>query len=343
MNKHSFDNMLKKLNLKDELTKAPKLSKIFTHVKDQIPHKEDFNFMADLLFLPKTSKGYLYVLVVVDLYTDEFDMEPIKNKQSTTVLKAMKKMFKRKYLKKPYASISTDSGGEFKFVFHKYLNDNDIYHKVSSANRHTQMANVESLNKQIGRLFNLYMNKVEEETGKPFNEWTKVVDIVRQELNNHRIERNKEELKDYEHNYVLPLHIKPKFNVGDIVHYALDKPRNGLNKVINTDKFRVGDYKWSRDVKKVNNIYYYSEKPYYRYGLETISNKSFTDNQLKKSSGKDTTFNVKKIIGKKMEKKKTYYNVWWEGYLKKDSTWELKQNLIKDGLKQIIDEYENKI
>ena len=296
--------------------------------------------MADILFLPKTSKGYLYLLAVVDLYTDEFDIEPIKNEKSDTVLKAMKKMFKRKYLNKPYASITTDSGGKFKFVFHKYLDDNTIYHEVGSANRHSQMSSVESLNKELGRLFNLYMNKIEEETGKPFNEWTNIVDTVRTELNNHRIERNKKLMKDYKHNYVLPLNIKPKFNIGDMVHYRLDKPRNGLNQQINTDKFRVGDYKFSRDVKKIGNIFYYSEEPYHRYGLDTISNKSFTDSQLKISNKTDSTFNVKKLIGKKTMKNKVYYHVWWDGYLKKDATWESKDDLIKDGLKVIIDDYE---
>jgi len=86
-----------------------------------------------------------------------------------------------------------------------------------------------------------------------------------------------------------------------MVHYRLDKPINGLNQQINTDKFRVGDYKFSRDVKKVKILFYYSEEPYYKYGLDTISNKTFTDSQLKMSNKTDSTFNV---IGKKTMKNK---------------------------------------
>eukprot|EP00981_Chlorochromonas_danica_P010827 scaffold3440_cov166-Ochromonas_danica.AAC.1 len=95
-------------------------------------------------------------------------------------------MFKRKYIKKPYASLKTDGGSEFKGVFHKWLQNNEIMHKVSLPFRHKQMANVESLNRQLGRLFNGYMNTKEEETGKRYREWTDIVDIVRKELNEHR-------------------------------------------------------------------------------------------------------------------------------------------------------------
>jgi len=38
---------------------------------------------------------------------------------------------------------------------------------------------------------------------------------------------------------------------------------------------------------------------------------------------------------------KKYYLVWWLGYKKKESTWDPSNNLIKDGLKEYIDEYEN--
>jgi hypothetical protein len=53
--------------------------------------------MADLLELPETKKGFKYLLVVVDLATDEFDIEPMTNNKSLTVVDAMKRIFKRKY------------------------------------------------------------------------------------------------------------------------------------------------------------------------------------------------------------------------------------------------------
>ena len=106
--------------------------------------KEDYNFMADILYLPKDKNGYAFLLVVVDLATDDFDIEPIKatlpkgskvvKRDSLTAqsaLDAMLRMFKRKFIKKkPYASIRTDGGSEFASVFDKYCYDNSILHRV---------------------------------------------------------------------------------------------------------------------------------------------------------------------------------------------------------------------
>ena len=38
-------------------------------------------------------------------------------------------------------------------------------------------------------------------------------------------------------------------------------------------------------------------------------------------------------------KKQKYYLIWWSGYLKKDATWEPEKQLIEDGLKKEIDDY----
>lgn len=111
-----MESIYKQLGISDKVIKHTKpLPKIkYETVKSIIPDKEDYNFQMDLLDLPTTKEGYKKLLVMVDLATDEIDFEPIKNKESKTVLIAMKKIFERPYLNKPYASIRTDSGGEFK-------------------------------------------------------------------------------------------------------------------------------------------------------------------------------------------------------------------------------------
>ena len=126
------------------------------------------------------------MLVCVDLATDEFDVEPMKDKEASTVLKSLLTMFKRNFIKKPKYSFATDSGSEFKGVFHKWLYNESIYHKIALPNRHTQQATVESLNKQIVRVLNGYMNKVEESTQMPYNEWTDVINIMRKDMNKFR-------------------------------------------------------------------------------------------------------------------------------------------------------------
>lgn len=79
-------------------------------MKDNVPLVPDWNMMADLLFLPTAKFGFKYLFCIVDLATDEFDIQEIKNKEPQTVLKAMQKCFTRKYVKEPKYSLKTDSG-----------------------------------------------------------------------------------------------------------------------------------------------------------------------------------------------------------------------------------------
>lgn len=335
-----LDILIKKLGIDESATKVLKSDKIFTHVKDNIPHKADYNYMADLLVLPKTDKGYNYLLVVVDLWTDEFDIEPLKTKEPKEVLQAMKKMFKRNYLDKPYASLATDAGSEFKGVFNKWLYDESILHKVGKPGRHSQMGNVERLNRTLGRLFNGLMNKQEEETGEKFVNWDKFIDSIREGLNEYRAERhekmekrkpaNKTKAKIFDAQYK-----DPKFKVGDVVHYKLDAPLTITGDKL-YGKFREGDRRISIDTKKIKQVVHYDGLVPYRYILEGIKDASYTENQLKLAVGKnnkpkqDTTYNVKEIIGERTRNKKKEYHIWWKGYKKADSTWEPVKNLIED-------------
>ncbi len=139
-----FKELLESLNINEKFNKRIRKQKEYNHVKDNVPLVEDYNMMADLLYLPAYN-GYKYLFVIVDLASDEFDIEPIKNKEPETVLKAMLKCFKRGYISKPEYTLKTDGGKEFKGVF-----------------------NVESLNRQLARLFNGYMNAIEVKTGKVY-------------------------------------------------------------------------------------------------------------------------------------------------------------------------------
>ena len=54
--------------------------------------------MCDLLHLPTTKYRYKYLVVIVDLWSNNFDIEPIRNKTPDDVLKAMKKILSREYI-----------------------------------------------------------------------------------------------------------------------------------------------------------------------------------------------------------------------------------------------------
>jgi hypothetical protein len=60
-----------------------------------VPEK-DFNYMSDLIELPQTDKGFKWLLVVMDLATNLFDIEPMKNKTAETTLNSFKAIIKRK-------------------------------------------------------------------------------------------------------------------------------------------------------------------------------------------------------------------------------------------------------
>ena len=86
-----MDNLLKKLNINETFTKEIRGIK-FDKVKQNVYPKGGYNAMADLLHLPTTKYRYRYLLVITDLWSNNFDIEPIRNKTPDDVLKAMKKI-----------------------------------------------------------------------------------------------------------------------------------------------------------------------------------------------------------------------------------------------------------
>jgi hypothetical protein len=320
-----MDKILQELKINETYTKPPKIKKEFSKVKDNIPLKEDFNFMADILELPQTKKGFQYLLVVVDLATDEFDIEPIKTKESKTVLKAMLKMFKRKHIKKPYASIRTDGGPEFQDEFSKYCYENSILHKVGISGRHQQMANVERLNRELGRLFNGYMNAIEEETGRTFREWVEAVPKVREMLNEYR---KKPEGNPFTDIYEAPdVSIQPKYKEGDIVYRISEKPLDALGRKQPTQNFRAGDYRWDMTPRKIVKVVRYSGKVPIRYILENLSNVAYAENELKPAKEKEAMYQVQSVKAKRTVKGVKELLIKWKGYRK--PTWEKYDEIKK--------------
>ena len=329
-------DILKKLGIDEEYTKSPKLPKQFNKVKDNVPHKANYNYEADLLTLPTTKDKFNALLVVVDLGTNEFDIEPIKNKEASTILTAFKAMFKRPYIKEPYASVRTDGGAEFKGPFSKYLYDKSIFHGVAEPDRHKQMANVESLNKQLGRLFNGYMNMKEKQTDLPYNEWTDIVSIVRKDLNAHRKKKEGDPATDQ---YPEPKEVVPKYKVNDIVYRISEVPLNALGREQPTKLFRMGDYRWDLTPRKIIKVLRFSGNVPIRYVLNYKPNVSYAEYELRPAKEKEEMFKIRELIGRKTDKKVVKYLVWWIGFPKDEATWEPEQQLITDGFKKHIDEY----
>ena len=71
-----MDKLLKKLNINEEFTREIRGIK-FDRVKQNVYPKSGFNFMSDLFHLPQTKYRYRYLLVITDLWSNNFDIEPI--------------------------------------------------------------------------------------------------------------------------------------------------------------------------------------------------------------------------------------------------------------------------
>jgi hypothetical protein len=302
--------------------------------------------MVDLLELPLTKKKNKYLLVCIDLVTHEFDIEPLQNKEASTALEAIKKIFKREYVKLPEYSISTDAGSEFKSVFHKYFYDNNIYHKTAVPNRHSQQGPVEHLNRELGRLLNGYMNQMEENTGTTYREWDTVVNKVRVGLN--KIVK-KHPLKSIYIQEVgdIDFIAKPKYEVGDIVYYKSDVPLNALGLPQPTKAFRVGDFRFNvKEPKKIINVIHMANKHIpFRYMLEGMNNVSFTESQLMpaKEEEKESKYVVKKILEKRKYRGKVQYLIWFKKELRKEASWVSRTSLVEDGFLPEIKEFESNL
>jgi len=293
-----MQGLLNDLGINEKLTKAPRRQKKFNKVKDNIPKVEDYNFQADLLFLPTAKYGYKYLLAMVDVANDEFDIEPLKTKTATAVLNATKKIFKRGILKMPYASIRTDNGTEFKSVYHQFMYDNNIMHKVSLPDRHKQTGNVERLNRELSRIIMGYLNMRDQKNGKVNKEWSHLVPIIREKLNKIRKKPlpKGDKWKTLDYSTWDPVEevvnkktgkkqtkmIKPQYKIGDRVHHVLDRPQNAQGQK-QIGSYRMGDMRWSTNKKAITQVLLYpgNEVPY-RYMLEGIKQASFSKHELKK-------------------------------------------------------------
>jgi hypothetical protein len=317
--------ILSELGVNEKYTKPVKMKKEFSKVKDNIPLIQDYNFMADLLELPKTKQGFIYLLVVVDLATDEFDIEPMTNNKSLTVVDAMKKIFKRKYLNKPYASIKTDGGAEFRDAFDKFCYENSILHKIGIAGRHQQLANVERLNRELGRLLNGFMNNIEEKTGESFKEWVEAVPKIRVMLNSFRKKPEGNPRKDiYPIANVL---IEPKFKVGDVVYRKSEKPLDALGRKQPTQNFRMGDYRFDMTPRKIIRVLRYGGKVPIRYILENLPNVAYAEYELKEAEEKEAMYQVQSIKAKRTIKGVKEILVKFKGY--KKPSWENYNDIKK--------------
>jgi hypothetical protein len=292
------------LNIDNKLTKKRIRTKEYNSFSDNYRREANCNFMLDLLFLPTAKYGMKFLLVCLDIATRKFDIEPIKDKTSTIVLKAFKKMIKRQYISLPKYSVITDGGSEFKGLFQDFMYDESIFHKTTVRGRHKQLALIDNLIGQLSKIFNDYMNMKEVETGKVYKNWTEIIPIVRLELNKIREVKlpSKNEFDDRFVNDIREVKkviynkktgdkietiekefIRPKYKVGQLVYVLLDHPKNALGKNQSSGQFRMGDVRITSERHEITEIVYMNgnKGPVHRYIVDGFRHVSFTESELR--------------------------------------------------------------
>ena len=307
--------------------------KVFSKVVNNVPRQENRSIMIDLLSLPTTKRGFRYLLVAIDLWSNQVDFQPLKTKKPEETKAALQSIFRRKLVGPIEApsQVSTDGGTEFQGSFKKWLSDRNIYHKVALPHRHQQQATVERMNRTIGRILNLWMSRREIETGETYREWDYLLPYLRTKLNDHRI-RNLRGDQDVFNEEPPPLDPskKPRFQVGDMVHRRLDHPEDVFGKKQPTATFRVGDMKYEREPREIVQVFPYPPPVNFRYQLEGLEQVSYPAWELMPSDLEEKMFRVKKLISRNQSRDGIYYLVWWEGEPKSSSTWEPRSNLVID-------------
>ncbi|MDR3478838.1 MAG: transposase family protein [Gammaproteobacteria bacterium] len=336
-----MQKIIKELGLNSILNKPAPKQRVFNSIKNNTPLMPNMNDMADILHISETKEGFKYLLVMVDLASDKFDIEPLKKLNSTVVLEAMEKIFKRPYVKKPFASIRMDNGPEFKGAVKEWLYNNNIVARYAMPYRHKQLSSVENLNGQLGYIFNLYMNEIEQKTGKVYKEWTDILDFVRVELNKARAKKyTADEIAKQPMPSVQQLEIdKPLYKVGDLVHYQLSYPKNALNEKQPTSAWRKGDFYFSLDPVKIIKIVQMNDKPYNRYILDGMKNVSFSQSELKPELKKEIEpkFKIYKIWDMKLVRKQVFYLVQFSRQKKDNSQWISAKELIDKGYEKDLE------
>ena len=336
-----------KANVVDQLYKQPQKDKdgdntTFTHIA------ENYIQFLDCLYLPN-DKGFIYALVLTDQGSRLVDLEPLKDRSCSDIIKALKIMYKRKILNKPKV-IVTDAGSEFKKEFTDAMKAIGIDHKTVKPGRHRSVALVERKNQTIGKIIHKILLQNELATGHPSSQWITYAKKLIELINNEVVNRSKS-IKEVPLNEQTITYNKKKpikmLNVGDKVRVALDNPQDINGKTL-IGKFRSGDIRWNLTIRTIKQVLFEPGEPIMylldgKVGPLKIEPIGYTYNQLQKVSKnekeviqpilqeEDNRYEIKKIIDRKKITNSYQYQVLWKNVPRNDNkSWEPRKKLVED-------------
>lgn len=335
-----------------------------------IPHTnvyhQDAVHQADVIYLPHDKIGkktYKFALVVVDLHSGLCDAEAMTDRDSDTVLIALKTIYRRPILDYPNR-METDPGSEFKKDFAEHLKAMNIELRYGKKGRHRQQSMVEQRNGAIGYALNLRMASIEQITGQTSRDWVSFLPTVIEALNDQAKDRTKKKRID-------PADQGPRCNkkkgcelleVGTKVRVVLEEPIDNVTGAQLQGKFRQGDRRWDDRIRTIYQQVIRPDQPALYIVTQPDSNKpekvAHTREQLQVVKQNDQnidasklnikksikTYRVQKLHARKKIRNKIHFQVEWIGFPdQKDWTWEPRSELNKSGesVKEMIKTFEN--
>ena len=161
-----------------------------------------------------------YLLCVVDVFSRKAGVIGLTSKRPTNAIEGFKNILKMYFDDWLPNSIQTDDGSEWKGVFSKWLEDNEIErYIVVSKNEHNKQGIVERFNGTLGRLIEMWKY----ENGE---RWYKDLGLLIKAYNNHKHSRIQQTPNDVWDGVELP-------------SIKRDKEEKGIKKFENGDSVRI--------------------------------------------------------------------------------------------------------
>ena len=236
----------------------------------------DFMHQIDILFLPEDKKKYRYALCVCDVHSRLFDVQPLDDKTSSSVIKALKTIYKRNALSFPH-EIICDDGKEFKGEFIKFCKDKDILLKPLIPGKHLGIIDMKI--KILGDALLKRQTSIELLTNKSNTEWVDDLKDIVDLINEYTMKTYKPQsgLEHIDIRATGKIEILP---LGTKVRTMLFKPKNLF---VSNDKltgsFRSSDLRWNNDVSVITNIIIRPNSPI-MYTVDNDDMHRWTRNQL---------------------------------------------------------------
>lgn len=284
-------------------------------------HKINEMWQIDIMYLPnykKESKGYKYLLCVLDVFSRKLFIRKLKKKDSNTVTRKFESILEE--VKVEPEKIVADKGTEFKSeVFQNFCAFLGI--KLIFTYNETKAAHVERAQRSFQ---NILYRMLEEHQSRDFLKFLK--DAL------HIYNNRKNRITGYSPNFAYDE------KNHDLISANLEKNYNHKNRIKKKPRFKKGDYVRIRELKNVFTRGYhpnFTEEifkvkkvllnlPIPRYVLTNYTGEeeikgTFYGNEI--TLVNLDTFKVEKVLKKKREKGKTLLLVKWLGYPSSQNSW----------------------